>query len=139
MPVGLFHDFKGLIDKVLGHCLMKEVTHRVDENHFRRFPLQWLRQPLWPQCQVEPSFVWMANHATEALSNSLGVTIIATGADLCAAGRGVPRSVGPFDLCVLTHAFCLEHKENKVNMPPLSKQSGPWEVVCRSAFSSSPD
>jgi hypothetical protein len=53
---------------------MLSVNLKAARNHFRRFPLRWLRQPFWPQRQVEPSFVWMANYPTEAFSNALCVS-----------------------------------------------------------------
>src|SRR5262249_35085512 len=115
---------------------MKKVTHRVDENHFRRFPLQWLVQPLWPKRQVESCFVWMASHAAEALSNPLRVTMIATGTDLGAAGRGVPRRVGPLDLCVLSHDWTIEHNGNSVNARGRQKVASALKLSSRHLLSS---
>src|SRR5215467_12925548 len=57
----------------------------------------------------------MARHSAETLGKTLSVTVIATRADLCAASRRIPGSVGPLDLCVLSHRSPIEHIENSVN------------------------
>ena len=45
----------------------------------------------------------MPRHPSEALGKSLSVTIIAAGADLCAAGYWIPGRVRPLDRAFIRH------------------------------------
>ena len=107
VPVRSLHDVADGLDVVVGHVLVEEVAHRVDEDHFRRLPPQRLRQLFRHEPEVKSLLVRMPGHAPEPLGERLGVAVVAAGRDLGAAADGIPRRVGPFDLGVLAHAYRL--------------------------------
>lgn len=47
----------------------------------------------------------MARHSAEPFGEGLRVTVLATGRDLCAAARRIPRRVCPLDSGALCHAL----------------------------------
>src|SRR5215831_6447986 len=76
---------------------MKQVAHRIDEDHLRHAPAQGFGEFFRYQAQVKPLLVWMAFDSPEPFSKYFSVTMLATGTDLCAAPHRVPRRVCPFD------------------------------------------
>ncbi len=97
------HDPADLLDVVVGHSLVEQVAHRVDENHLGLRPPQRLGKLLGDELEVEPLLVRMPRHAPEPLGERLGVTMRTPGTDLRAAPDRVPGGVGPFDLGVQAH------------------------------------
>src|SRR5688572_16923623 len=90
MPVGSLHRFEYAIDETLRHSLVKEIAHRIDEDHPRPFPFHGLLKALRPQRQVKPRLEWMPGHSPESLSKSFCVAVVTAGGDLGATGDGVP-------------------------------------------------
>ena len=103
MPTRVPHDPRDPEDVLVGHGLMKEVAHRVDEDHPGRPPLERLLQLVRNQPDVEAKLEGMPGHATEALRERLRVAVLAPGADLRATADGVPGRVGPLDLGFVAH------------------------------------
>lgn len=104
VPVGLLHCIEDLIDEYERHLLVKQVAHRVDENHPRAEPLERLLQPLGPQRQIEPSGERMPWHAAEAFREARSIAVVATARDLRAPGYRIPRRVRPLYRALVRHA-----------------------------------
>lgn len=99
MPMCLLHCVEDVIDKRLRDLFVKEVAHGIHENALRLLPGERLEQALGPQCEIEPAFEWMSHDSAEALRKPFRIAIVAAGADLRAAGYGIPSRVGPLDGC----------------------------------------
>ena len=95
------HHLEDLVDVVVGHVLVEEVAHGVDEDGARLRPAERLVEALGAQLQLEAALVGVAGDAAEALGEGFGVAVGAAGADLGAARDGVPGGVGPLDLRAL--------------------------------------
>jgi hypothetical protein len=104
VPVGLFHRVEHGTDVRLGNVLVKEIAHRVDEDHARPLPIERLLEALGPQGEIETSLERMPGHAAKAFREPGRIAVIATDADFGTAGYWIPRRVGPFDGGVVSHA-----------------------------------
>jgi hypothetical protein len=62
MPIGLFHRFKNSFDMSPRNPLMEEVAHRINEDHTRPLPAEWLRQPFGPKRKIKAGLEWMTRH-----------------------------------------------------------------------------
>lgn len=82
---------------------MKEITHGVDENHAWRSPAQRLVQPLRPQRQIKAALEGMSRRSAKPLGKTFRVAMVATGADLCAAGDRIPSGVRPLNIGQFSH------------------------------------
>ena len=74
----------------------------------------------------------MSFDAAEALGKALGIAMVATGADLCAAGNGVPGAVGPLDGAFVRHESPLRNQnytEHKYSIFSAKCQGGEWVSV----------
>ena len=96
MPMGIFHHVEDTIDEAEGDFLVKQVAHRVDEDHPRFAPPQRLFQPFGAELKIEAILKGVARHATEPLREPFGIAIVAAGTDLRATRDRVPRRVSPF-------------------------------------------
>lgn len=67
MPVRPLHRVKDMINKMAGYLLLKQIAHRVHENHPGASPEQRLVQPLRTQGQVKAGFKRVARNAAKAL------------------------------------------------------------------------
>src|SRR5262245_51005188 len=103
MPVATAHHIHNTGDVILRYVLVKQVTHRIDENPLRLSPSQRVVELLRHQPQVEALFVRVPGHAAKPLGKRLGVTPRAAWRDLRAPAHGIPGSVGPFDFRVIAH------------------------------------
>ena len=88
-----------------GNVLVKEVTHRVDEDPPRLPPACWFIQLLRNKTEIEPLLERVARNAAKPLGEDLGVAELAAGAHLRATTYRVPRRVGPLDRGSITHAM----------------------------------
>ena len=88
---------KHLLDEGIGHILVEEVAHGVDEDSLWLPPFQ--RKIQCPFVARDPKAMSVVGlpHGLQAFCHTLGIAIQTAGADLCAAGDGVPRCLGPFD------------------------------------------
>jgi len=66
-------------DVVVGDGLVEQVAHRVDENSSRLVPEKRSGQAFRPEAEIEALLVWMAGHASEPLSERLGVAVSTSG------------------------------------------------------------
>jgi hypothetical protein len=82
---------------------MKEIAHRVDKNHARFFPVERLQEALGADSKIKTIFERVAGHAAEAFGEPGGIAIVASRADLGAAGDRVPCRVGPLDGAFFRH------------------------------------
>src|SRR5580704_18261903 len=96
MPVGSLHGVKGPDDMLPGNVLMEKVAHGVHENHAWLFPVERLQQAFGPDRDVKTVFEGMAPHAAESLGEPCSIAVVASGADLGAAGDRVPGGICPF-------------------------------------------
>jgi hypothetical protein len=103
MPVGFFHSVENGRYVRFRNVLVKQVTHGVDENHPRAFPLKWLYQAHGAQRQVKACFERMTRDAAKSLRKSRCIAVVTARADFCAAGNGIPSRIGPFNRAVFGH------------------------------------
>src|SRR5580658_433071 len=66
VPVGPLHGVEHGLDVRLRDILVKQIAHRVHENHPGPLPLERLLQPFRPQSEVEAGLERMAGHAAKA-------------------------------------------------------------------------
>lgn len=85
VPVRRSHDLGDQHDVLIWNILVKQVTHRIDEDNLLLRPGEWLRQLVRHQSQVEALLVRMSRHTTKSFSERLGIAMGAPGADLRAA------------------------------------------------------
>ena len=97
MPIRLFHRVEDRGYERPGDFLVKEIAHRVDENHLGLSPTQRLIEALRTERQVKACLEGMFGRTSKSFSKALGITAVATGADLCATRYRVPRRVSPFN------------------------------------------
>src|ERR1700722_2166328 len=97
MPVSVFHRVKDFTDKFFWNFFMKKIAHRIDKNHARFFPLEWLQQSFWPQRQIKTIFKWMSGDAAPAFRKSRRVAVVTTHTYFRAACDRIPCRVSPFD------------------------------------------
>src|SRR5262249_44804875 len=90
VPVGALHGVEDLGDMRFRHRLMEKIAHRVDEYHPGLFPIERLREALGPDGEIEAVLERMTRDTAEAFGKTGGVAVIASGADLGAAGDRVP-------------------------------------------------
>ena len=98
-----FHRVTHAPNKFLRHLLVKQVAHRVHEDHSWFSPSERLIEALGPQRQIESVFKWMAGRPAKTLGEAFSVTVIAACADLCAASDWVPRRIRPLDSRAACH------------------------------------
>ena len=72
--IGFEHRREYLIDVIEG-TLMEQVRHRADEHAARLAPVQRLIQPLGPELQIKAMLERMPGHASEPLSEPLGIAV----------------------------------------------------------------
>src|SRR5882757_8107705 len=103
MPVSPLHGVE--YGSYVARCdfLMKKIAHRVHENHPGSLPSERLEEPFGPQRQVKACSERMTGDTSKAFREPLGVAIVTTGADLCAAGDRVPGRICPLDSAVVSH------------------------------------
>jgi len=97
VPVGSVHDVKDFVNVIRRHLLMEQIAHRVDEDNLRLFPFERRFEGLSLNGELETVLVVGLAHGFEARCHALGIAVLASRADLCAAGDGIPGGLGPFD------------------------------------------
>ena len=97
MPARAVHHVENGLDETGRHRLVKQIGHGVDEDEARFLPPQWFIERGFVSGEGEPVTVFLDSHALEPSRHSLGVAVLASGADLRAAGHRVPGHLGPFD------------------------------------------
>jgi hypothetical protein len=103
VPIRHTHNPRGLDDEFVGHVILKQITHRIDENHPRANPFEWLSKFLGHELYIEAVLIRMAWDAPEPFRKRLRIAMFATWADLFAPPHGVPCRVGPFYFGIITH------------------------------------
>ena len=66
MPAGTDHDPDDGLDEIIGDIFVKQVAHRVHEDHLGGQPSQGIGKMIWHKPQIEPLFVGMALHTPES-------------------------------------------------------------------------
>ena len=100
MPPRHGHHAADGFDIFVGHAVLKQIAHGIDEYELGRAPGERLRQFLRDKTKIETLFVGMTFHSTKALGERFGIAVLAPGTDLGAAANGIPSGVGPFDMGV---------------------------------------
>ncbi len=103
MPMGLRHDVIRAADERLGHVLVEQVAHGVDENAARVAPPEWQRELVRMERQREPVAIAWITHRLEPECESLSIAVLAPWTYLGAAGDRVPGRVSPLDRGVIAH------------------------------------
>ena len=112
VPIGLLHDIEDTIHELQRDILMEEVTHGVDEYSTRTTPTEGLINPLGTQGQVEPHLEMMPRGTTEALRESLGITVIATPRNLGATRQRIPSRISPLNSRTISYDELLNRKRS---------------------------
>ena len=94
---GAGHDVEDFLDEIEGDVFMEEVAHGVDEDGAGFFPAEGDIKGVVVEGGAKAVTVVGLAHGVEASGESLGVAVLAAGADFGAAGDGVPGGLGPFD------------------------------------------
>ena len=76
---------------------------RIDEDELWVPPAQGVLESFGTQRQIKSSFKGVSFDVAKAFGKPLGIAVVATGADLGAAGDRVPGAVGPFDSAFKRH------------------------------------
>jgi hypothetical protein len=101
VPMREQHHSQHLIDVLIGHVLVEEIGHAVDENSLRLLPRERLRQVRRPRLHLlEGLGVLQLAHGGQPGVHRLGVAGAAPRTDLAAAYGWVPRRIGPLDAAV---------------------------------------
>ncbi len=108
VPCGAIHDIEHPEDEVQRDPLMKQVAHGVDEDGLRCLPGQRQRQSVLVYRQVEPGRIVRLPHGLEAFGHAFSIAVLAPGADLGAAGDGIPGRFRPFYGRTYTHSQLLQ-------------------------------
>ena len=103
VPVGTLHHADNRFDVIVWNVFVKQVTHRVHEDHARLRPAKRLKKFLWNKAQIEALLVGMPRDASKPFGKCLRIAMSATGADFGAAPNGIPRGVGPLDFGLCAH------------------------------------
>lgn len=97
MLARLGHHREDLLDELDRDLRMKEVAHRINEDHPRSPPPQRLLKTARPEPQVKALLVGVARHAPPALGERFRVTVGAARRHLRAPGHRVPCRFRPLD------------------------------------------
>src|SRR5215469_12484702 len=97
MPLRRCHDTGHDLDVSIRDTILKQITHGIHEDQFRRPPQERLEQFLWNKPQIESLLVGMSLHAAKALRKRFGITMLTTGANLDTPAHWVPRRICPLD------------------------------------------
>src|SRR5579859_3650152 len=103
MPFGGGHDPCDGDDIFVGDLVMKEVAHRVHEDHLWCTPAERLGQLFGNEPKIETLLVGMALYTAESLGKSLGVAMFAARANLRTATDRVPSCISPFNRRLKRH------------------------------------
>lgn len=103
MPGGITHDGKDILDEFQWNSLVKQVAHRIDENHLRFFPGQRETNHMRMDGQVESISIVRLAHRLQAFRHALGIAVLAPRADFSAARQGIPGGLGPFNRRLRAH------------------------------------
>jgi hypothetical protein len=82
---------------------VEEIAHAVDEDPSGLTPSKGKIELVWVQRHPESRAVPRIPHGLKTACKTLGVAMLAAGADLRTSGDGIPRGVSPFDRRVITH------------------------------------
>jgi len=97
------HDIEYALDVVEWEILMEHITHGIDENGAGLFPMKGDIEHVRLGREFEAVGVLRGTHCPQARGHAFGVTMFAAGADLGAAGDGIPCCFGPFNGRILGH------------------------------------
>src|SRR5689334_11894555 len=103
MPARELHDTCDLDDVIVGHVLMKQVAHRVYEDHSRRAPLEGLAQLRRNEPEIKPLLVGVAGHPAKTLREGFRIAVGTSGADLGTATDRIPCRIRPLDRRMVAH------------------------------------
>ena len=103
MPIGALHGVEYALDVLGGNILVEEIAHRIDEDELWTPPLHGLFEAFGAKGQVEARLERVSLDATKTLRKALGIAMVATGANLRAAGDRVPSAVSPLDGAFARH------------------------------------
>jgi hypothetical protein len=113
VPICCEHGIEHAQNELVGDVDMEQVGHGIDEDHPRLGPAKRLIQSLGPKADgkgIGPVLFGVHNReppevdvAQPLLGKRGRVTVVATGAHLCAAGYWIPGGIGPFDAGAVAH------------------------------------
>ena len=110
VPIGLLHDIEDTIHELQRDILVEKITHGIHEYQARTLPPNRLIKALMPQHQVEPHLEMMPRDTTEALRESLGITVIAAPRNLGATRHRIPSRISPLNARSISHDELLNRK-----------------------------
>src|SRR3989338_952437 len=103
VPIGAAYDVKHLKEIGYRHVLVKQVTHRVDEDTLRFPPLQRKVQHVGLKRQLEAITVIPLPHSLQTLCNAFGITVLTAGTDFDTSCDRIPGGLRPFNRGIRAH------------------------------------
>src|SRR2546423_596609 len=97
------HHVEHALDELVGHVLVKEIRHAIDENAPTGSPAERKLERAGNKPEIEALLERMIRHATETFREGLGVAVLAARRDLRASAYRVPRRVRPLDRASVGH------------------------------------
>ena len=97
MPVRQLHNSNNGEDVIVRDIRVKEITHRVDENHLWLRPEEWFHEFMRNSPEIKPLLVRMSRNPPESLGEGFRIAANAAGANLGATTDRIPCRIGPFD------------------------------------------
>jgi len=103
---GHCHDNEHLSDELVGHVLVEQIGHGVDEHPARRTPTQRSvhnvpvhrePEPRAAGARVTVALILLGPHAFQPLRHCQRIAVVGAGADLIAPGGRIPDLIGPLD------------------------------------------
>jgi hypothetical protein len=97
MPVCSRHDIEDAEDKLIRDLMVKQIRHRIDEDSTGLSPSEGQIESVGPQLEIKSLLIRMPRYPTEPFGKPECVAMIATRANLSAAGSRIPSGISPFD------------------------------------------
>jgi len=90
--------FRTTLDEFPRDLFVKQIAHRIHKDQSRLTPGLGQIDDIFVERNFEAVMISSIAHRLEAQSQTLGIAILATSADLRAAGDRIPRRLCPFNV-----------------------------------------
>jgi hypothetical protein len=102
---------------------VKQIAHRIHEDHLWCAPLQWLTELPWNQPQIKALLIRVPLDSPESLGKRLCITMFAPRTNLRAPAHRIPRRIRPFNFRSIEYESNLVHAD-----------MSEWEETVRGAY-----
>jgi hypothetical protein len=97
VPVCGDHGVKNLGNEPFRNVLVEQVTHGVHEDSPGLTPSERQPDKIGLERDLEAVSIPGLTHGSQSVRHPLGIAVLASRADLCAARNGIPCAFGPLD------------------------------------------